>query len=335
MGTYGRGYWILDDIGPLQQLTDQIVAADAHLFEVRDAYRFRPTTEPMTMLEDPSVGFNPRNGAYINYWLGSEPAGPVRVHISNAAGDTVRTLNGSRDVGVNRVVWNFQGQPQPQIRLRTKPLYADWVEFNDAGWRPGGGGGFFGGGGGVTQPPGAYTVTLEVGGQSYAQPLTVLKDPNSDGTLADIMSQTALVEEIQHDIVTASEMVNRIELIRRQLVDLQSVVSASGENEGIAAAADSLEQKFIAVEGEMQQLKSAQGVDGVRWPAMLISQLQYLRGNVATADFRPNDQQREVHTVLRDQLMRLQGALDALLANDLPAFNRMLQSRNVAPIITE
>ncbi len=335
VGTYGRGYWILDDLSPLQQLTQQVASADAHLFALREPYRFRPTTEPMTMLEDPAVGFNPPNGAFINYWLGTEPTGPVRIRIDNADGDTVRILTGSNHEGINRVVWNFQGEPQPQIRLRTKPLYADWVEFNDAGWRPGGGGGFFGGGGGVTQPPGTYTVTLEVDGESYSRPLTVLKDPNSDGTLADIMEQTDLVEAIQADIVTASEMVNRIELIRRQLVDLQSVVTASGDNEDVAAAADSLEQKFIDVEGQMQQLKSAQGVDGVRWPAMLISQLQYLRGNVATADFRPNNQQREVHAVLRDQLRRLQQQFDELLSTDLPAFNRMLQSRNVAPIITD
>jgi hypothetical protein len=42
-----------------------------------------------------------------------------------------------------------------------------------------------------------------------------------------------------------------------------------------------------------------------------------------------------VHTILRDQLTRLQGQLDALLTNDLPAFNQMLQAKNVAPIITD
>jgi photosystem II stability/assembly factor-like uncharacterized protein len=335
VGTYGRGFWILDDIGPLQQLTAEVTASEAHLFELRDAYRVRPTTEPMTRLEDPTVGRNPPNGAFINYWLGDGIEGPVSVRIDNAAGETVRTLNGTAHTGVNRVVWNLQGEPQPEIRLRTKPLYADWVKFNDAGWRPGGGEGFFGGPTGVTQPPGTYMVTLEVGGQSYSRELTVLKDPNSDGTMADIMQQTAMAEDIQQDIVTASEMVNRIELIRRQLVDLQSIVTASGEGEDIAAAADSLEQRFISVEGEMMQLKSAQGVDGVRWPAMLISRLQYLRGNVATADFRPTDQQREVHALLKEQLTHLQEEFDALLAEDLPAFNQMLQAKNVTPIITE
>ena len=46
IGTYGRGFWILDDLGPVQQLNDTVVASAAHLFEPRDAYRFRPVTEP-------------------------------------------------------------------------------------------------------------------------------------------------------------------------------------------------------------------------------------------------------------------------------------------------
>ena len=44
VGTYGRGFWILDDLTPLQQLTPEVAAADAHLFEPRRAYRFRPIT---------------------------------------------------------------------------------------------------------------------------------------------------------------------------------------------------------------------------------------------------------------------------------------------------
>ena len=59
VGTYGRGYWILDDISPMQQLTDAVTSSAVFLFEPRDAYRFRPTTEPMIMLEDQTDGEDP------------------------------------------------------------------------------------------------------------------------------------------------------------------------------------------------------------------------------------------------------------------------------------
>ncbi len=60
VGTYGRGFWILDDLSPLQQLTPDVVASAAHLFEPRDAYRFQPITPPNSMPNDPSVVRSPR-----------------------------------------------------------------------------------------------------------------------------------------------------------------------------------------------------------------------------------------------------------------------------------
>ncbi len=338
VGTYGRGYWILDDLGPLQQLTADVAASAAHLFEPRDAYRFRPVTEPMITFEDWTDGENPPNGASLAYWLGSAPEGEVEIRISNDAGDTIRTLDGTKHVGINRLWWNFRGEPGTQIKLRTKPRYADWYQMPEQGWRPGGGGGFFGGGGGVLQPPGVYTVTLSVNGTDVGtRELAVLKDPNSEGSLADIRAQLALVEEIRADQEKAAAAVNRIELVRRQLYDLNTVVAETGaapDGDEIASAADELDAKLIAIEEKLIQLKSTGGGDGVRWPAMIVGRLGYLRGNVETADFPPTDQQREVHAILREQLSRVVSDLDALLASDVAAFNRMVQERGLTTVIT-
>ena len=69
VGTYGRGFWILDDVTPLQQLTSEVVASAAHLFEPRDAYRLQPLTRARGMPNDLTAGDNPSYGASINYWL--------------------------------------------------------------------------------------------------------------------------------------------------------------------------------------------------------------------------------------------------------------------------
>ena len=133
--------------------------------------------------------------------------------------------------------------------------------------------------------------------------------------------------------VAAASVVNEIELIRRQMYDLESVVRAKGENTAVLAAIDSLDQKLISIEGQLIQMKISQGGDGIRWPALVVNQLSYLARNVATADFRPTDQQREVHQVLRDQLAHAKGQFDEVLQSDLPALNRTLEQHNVAQII--
>ena len=346
-GTYGRGYWILDDLGPIQQLTPGIAASDAHLFRPRDTYRLLPVTEPSTMLGDWSDGENPPPGAAISYWLGegreggeggteagsagraddadANAGGRVRVRVDNAAGETVATLDGTAHRGFNRVWWDLTGEPPTEIRLRTKPLHSDWFPMPDAGYRVGGGG-FFGVRGPL-QPPGDYTVTLLVDGAEVgSESLRVVKDPNSEGTLADIDAQFALVGELMADRNRAADMVNRIELLRRQIVDLRPVLEERGDADDVIEAGEALDRALIEVESELIQLKDTGG-DGVRWPSMLVGRLRYLQDVVSVADFPPPDQHLEVAGILREQLEEVERALAAVLADDLARYNRLLRER--------
>ncbi len=194
------------------------------------------------------------------------------------------------------------------------------------------------GGGGITilQPPGTYTVTLVVGGQEQSQQLTVIKDPTSDGSEADIRAQIAKVEEIRADYDAAAAIVNQAELIRRQLYDLTALLEEQDDTAEIITAAEQLDAEIIAVEETVMRLRgTGTGQDGVRWPTKIVGRLRYLAGTVATADFPPNDQQGEVHMVLRERLDQTRAAWTALLENELPAFNRMLQQRNLPRLISD
>ena len=89
VATPGRGFWILDDLTPIQQMTPRVRQANAHLFTPRPTYRFRPVTVPVTMSDDPSAGQNAPYGAAISYHLKSVPSGDVRIRIEDSKGVTV------------------------------------------------------------------------------------------------------------------------------------------------------------------------------------------------------------------------------------------------------
>jgi photosystem II stability/assembly factor-like uncharacterized protein len=317
IATYGRGFWILDDLTPIQQMNQTVRDSSAHLFPPRSTYRFRASTVPVTMSDDPSAGQNPPYGAAISYYLKSAPAGDVRIRIADANGQTIRTLAGTKNVGFNRVTWNLEGEPTTEVRMRTSPPYAPEITVGPDGTRNAPGAGRLS----ILMPPGTYTVKLLVAGQEFSQPLIVKKDPNSGGTEADITTQHTMMRELRANLESGAQMVNQIEFIRSQLEKLDSTAAKS--------AADALDRKLIEIEDELIQRRlTGQGQDAVRWPPKLLSKINYLAGGVASGDFGPTKQQREVHALFKQQLAGLRQRLDSVLSQDLTALNKLLVDSN-------
>ncbi len=346
VGTYGRGFWILDDLTPIQQMTDKVRNSNAHLFPPRPTYRFRPSTVPVTMPDDPSAGRNPPYGAAISYYLKSPPSGDVKIYIQDAKGQTVRTLMGAKTAGINRVTWDLRTEPSVEVRMRTSPAYAPDIQVGPDGTRPASGAPRMS----ILLPPGSYTVKLSAGGHELTQPLIVKKDPNSSGTETDIASQMEMLFELRRDLESASGMVNQIELIRSQLYQINrllggsagdgmsvppAVPGGSGSNYApIRTAAEDLDKKLIEVEEHLIQRKlTGQGQDTVRWPPKLLTKINYLANGLAGSDFGPTTQQREVHAAFKQQLAGHRARLDEILKKDLGAFNQALHERGIGGVI--
>jgi photosystem II stability/assembly factor-like uncharacterized protein len=331
VGTYGRGIWILDDVTPLEQLTPEVAAEPAHLFAPREAWRFHAITAPNAMFDDPSAGQNPPYGASINYWLKSAPAGAdsASLVITDAGGDTVRTLSGPAKAGINRVWWDLETDSTTLIERRVPPETAKWVDLGKQGWFAMPWGRQFS----ILSPPGTYTVTLRVGGKSFSQPLTVNKDPHSEGTLQDIDAQVHMLRALYADMNRVAAMTNRIEWMRRQLADLRPVLE-SAKAADLVAAGDSLASELRVVEGELIQLKlTGTGQDDVRWPARLAGRVAYLAGEVASNDYPPTDQAGEVQKILEQRIESVSQELQAVLTGSLQAFNQELSQRGLGGIV--
>ncbi len=88
VATHGRGFWILDDMTPIREMTDKVADEDAHLFQPETATRVRWDTNTDTPLPaDEPAAENPPDGAVIDYWLKSDVQGPVTLEILGAGGE--------------------------------------------------------------------------------------------------------------------------------------------------------------------------------------------------------------------------------------------------------
>jgi photosystem II stability/assembly factor-like uncharacterized protein len=332
LATYGRGFWILDDITPLEHWTADAQSSDAHLFAPRDAYRFRNVSQPAGFTYDPTAGHNPPYGADINYYLKSPANGGVKISIQDASGKTVRTFDGKKDAGISRVWWDLKFDPSKEIHLRTSPLYAPEVTVGPEGWRPAPGIEPIA----LLAPPGTYTVKLMVNGQEYAQKLNVLKDPHSSGTEADIQAQDRLMMEIRDEMDTMADAVNQIESVRAQLADFENQLGNDQNSKSLRSAADDLSGKLIDLEGHMLQLKtSGRGQDDVRWESMLVEKINYLAQGVSDSDFAPTTQQAQVNDELKKEVAQYRGETEQLMSKDVAAFNSMLRGRGISSIMVK
>jgi len=366
LATYGRGFWILDDLTPLQQLTAEVLASNAHLFAPRAAYRFRPVAQPAAVFYDPAAGHNPPFGAVLNFYLKANlgEKDRARLTISDASGKVVREIEcrparpeGARPAagpggpggagrgeggpdarpceakaGINRYWWDLRFEPSREIKLRTTPLYAPDVTVGPEGWRPAPGAGRIS----LLAPPGTYTVTLAWGEEKFSQKLSVLKDPHSSGSESDIQTQTQLLTALREEMNTIADSVNQIESVRAQIGALEKELGTDDNAKAIRKATEDLAEKLVAVEGKVLQLKATgRGQDDVRWAPMLLQKINYLASAVGSSDFPPTTQQVAVKEELNRQGEQYAQEFQQLLAKDIAAFNTMLRERNVSNIIAK
>lgn len=305
IATYGRGIYILDDITPIREFTEEVKNSEAHLFSITQAYRFHRTEGIKT--ENSFVnGQNPRYGAAISYFLKEKQKDSVLVQVYNQRNELVQTIKGINRPGIQRVHWNLRHQEFSLPKLLTKPKGKEWLPLNDKGERnlfipdldigPG-----------LTPtlvPPGKYAVVLKIGAKEWRQPVEVLKDPNSKTTDAGMAKQYDQGIKLYASINATLKTIEEMEKLRATL-------QKSSNNK----AALVLEEKIHALESRLFDTNQT----GARWD-IFRSGGQVLErflamakeGIVSSADAPPTDQQIEVYNVVYQQLTEIQSAFELL-----------------------
>ncbi|MGE5760264.1 MAG: VPS10 domain-containing protein, partial [Gemmatimonadota bacterium] len=333
VATYGRGFWILDDITPLRALTPELTSRDAALFAPRAAYRFRGVEGPYEAGDDPVAGTNPPYGAALDYWVRTAPhdsaKDSVTIQIVDAGGAVVRTIKQLPSAGINRLWWDLQFEPTPEAKLRTSPLYAAWLAVKPEGTPAPSIGRFS-----LLAPPGRYTVRLTAAGKSSEQPLDVLRDPNTGASDEDLKAQGAAMVDVLADLDSTVAMINRVEMLRGQLASLRATLAGDSTVTDVRAGADSLDRTLRAFEENLFQVRvTGRGQDILRWPMKLAEQLVYLAQSITSSDFAPTGSQRSVQQLLNGQVRDSRARLDRLMTADVATFRQFLRSRNLPTLI--
>ncbi|MGH3636061.1 MAG: WD40/YVTN/BNR-like repeat-containing protein, partial [Mycobacterium sp.] len=225
--THGRGFWILDDVTPLQQHAQAEAAQTAYLFKPETGIRIRfATNDPTPWPPELPAGQNPPPGPILDYYLPHNVSGPVTVQILQGS-QVIRTYSSADNpAGPNPdqdpVAYNQLCMQNPRLPHCAMTMYwpapprmistqaGEHRIWWDMHYQPIPGlqaRGSDGDDGAVPHrtepsvpaplaPPGNYTVKLTVAGHSYTQPLVFAMDPRVKTPLAGLDQLYRLTAEM-------------------------------------------------------------------------------------------------------------------------------------------
>ncbi|HEY6211093.1 MAG TPA: hypothetical protein VIW45_02360, partial [Vicinamibacterales bacterium] len=325
VSTYGRGLYVLDDITPLEQ-GGPIGTENARLFAPRPAYRW-----------------SQRQRALIDYSLKSAPRGPVELQVVDADGKVVRNVRTNARAGLNRAQWDLRWDAPRLVALRTTPPENPhiWEEprFRGQDTRPVTHWGLDPAEVGPIVTPGKYTVKLTVDGQSFTQPIEVLKDPRIPSTQQDLDLSVRLQLRLRDDISASADMVNAIEVMRKQLEDVRKAYKDDKSKEALLKQIADMDKRLYDVETKI--LEPAQMLSDDKYfqqAYRIYMNLLWLNGEVGPgagdvaggADFAPTDTSVGQLEGIEKDLNAVKADYKTLMERDVPAFNRAIGSA-IAP----
>jgi len=312
IGTHGVGAWILDDIQPLVELTEAM-EEEVYLFDIREATDWESWNRDSSLGRSTFQGENPREGAYIDFWLSEEMAGTdgvtVTIKITDVRGWLVREMrNVHAEAGVNRAVWNLVWEgPEPVA---------------GAG---GGGGGRFGPSG-PPAAPGNYTATLTVGGEELSKAFTVRGDPAVEIGQADYEARTQAALQGRELQSRLNGMINSLATMKAQIQDLQEAIRGKelANTDEVRSVAATAMEAIDALENELRRPPPRMGYR--QWPR-LSEQLSFVVRGITGAQARPTDGQIQVLNEVGDAIEARTLELQQLIDGPVATLNRLFEGQ--------
>jgi photosystem II stability/assembly factor-like uncharacterized protein len=336
LATHGRSFWILDDLSPLRQFTEDSAKKDVYLYAPAPAYRIQAGAA-----EDahPSkrTGQNPPAGAVIYFYLKDAPKSEteVKLEIMDSSGKVIRKYSSAEtetqdeppgpddkkpekeikpEAGLNRFVWDLRYEEAHRVAG-----YYLWE--------------YTGGSKGPVAVPGQYQVRITIGQRSLVAPLEVKLDPRVHVSPADLEQQFALLAQVHEELNRVYDAVNQIQDVRSQVAGLKRRLPENASTKTIASAADDLEKKLAGLRDRLINLNISANEDSLAYPPQIDAKLAFLAMDAGSADAAPTEAEQVEFEKLKRQSGELLGRWDDLQRRDLAAFQKLTAEGSLSTVV--
>jgi photosystem II stability/assembly factor-like uncharacterized protein len=307
IATHGRGIWIIDDISPLRALRREVVASEAALIPGRPAQQRIQGNGGWANGDASYSGQNPADGLVITYYQKARQViGRIGIDVLDGQGRVVTTIPPSNRKGLNRVVWSMRDDPPQTPRGATLVFQAAQ---------------------GPRIPPGAYTVRLTKGKNTYTMPLTVGLDRRASFTIADKGAQYAAAKRV-------SALFGRMSMLNDRIVDVsaQAQERASG-----LPAGDALRSKLGGLANDAGELRkkivATKEGGAITGEERLREHMGYVYGAILSTEDSPAPYQTARVDALERELGDVEKDFASLVSTQLPDVNAGLKVKGLPEIV--
>ena len=328
--TAGRAFWILDDLGALQQAKGVIGTATALLFKPQASRRFSGGSAYLSGEGAPGVGMNPAEGVIFDYYLKEKAdTNLLRIEVLDATGKVIRKLSNKKDenfkpypggpapepvlpsaAGINRFAWDFR--TDGLLDVPGVFIYGDYRGHRVA--------------------PGQYKLRLSHRGQVSEQMVTVLPDPRLTNNATDWQAQQAMLQTLGTHINDIHKAVAQLRKVRKQVEAYNEVLKDNNTAADVLKKGQDLVKKINALESNLIEPRTKNGQDVINWPSKLSVELFDVRGKVDAHDPRITQGTRDRLADLSAEWMKHQQSLQAL-KQEIQGYNAAFKGLNLPAVM--
>jgi len=313
--TQGRSIWILDDLSAIRQGIGKDTMSDL-LLRPRTAYRVGGGQRAASL----TSGRNHPGGVMTHFYLRGydDKKDTITLTYLTEIGDTLRHFGNfeKEDAkvefkkGSNRYTWNMSVAAAKKF----EGMILWWASLA-----------------GPIAQPGKYVVTLSVNGKKQSESFEILKNPVSEGSLADIKSQHEFISEIHSKLNQSHQAIIDIRSMKSQI----STYTDKIINVEVKAFAKNIDSLATDVEKNLYQTKNKSGQDPLNFPIKLTNKLAHLTALIAMEvnDFSPTKSMVEVKKELISAIDKELAVWEDIKTNQIKTLNDMIKDKQLDTII--
>lgn len=323
--TSGRGFWILDDLGALQNKSSLNKAIE--IVTPKDTYRIFGGNSKAV-----GQGQNPRSGVTFDYYLKNnidsltltlevlENDKVIRTYTNKKKSNFKSWPGGPSKPqilpskkGVNRFTWDFRRAPLPSIHKVF----------------------IFGGLAGSRVAPGKYTLRMTLGDVVSETEATILPNPKVVSSPEDFVAQQKMLVSIENTVKEMHESVNQMRSAKTQLSHYAKLLKDSKNADSLLEKGKELTKRINSWEENLIQAKQKTFQDVINFNNKLNAQLIQLKSYVDQANPKVTSGAKERFNDLMKDWQVYKNERDTIINNEMKSYNSLFKTLAIPALILE